>query len=133
MLLKILVFLTFSGTAGDSIGGKGGDSVCIIAGANDTEVRLCTFSNTGTGGIATSGTDGIAGRAVTDLVTDACSRFSCSDDGTGGASVVFSNFAYAIGNLDQRYVINGTTSVESGTNVNASPNQFSNVYFDCFP
>ncbi|MGE0206492.1 MAG: hypothetical protein AB7R69_01445, partial [Candidatus Babeliales bacterium] len=120
-----------SNTSGN--GGDGGDGVRINALSKDTEVRNCTFSNTGTGGVSagsTPGTDGTPGRAVTDLNNDVCSRFDCADD---GLSFISGNYAYAIANLQQRYIINGNLGVEGGIESSKSTNRLDNIYLDCNP
>ncbi len=113
-------------------GGSGGDGARINALSKDTEIRNCTFSNTGTGGIGGAaimpGIVGTAGRAVTDLNNDTCSRFDCNDQ---GMSVICSNFAYAIANLEQRYIINGNLGVEGGTGSSVASNSLENVFVDC--
>jgi len=108
-----------SGGGGDTDGGHG---ILITPGSNDTEVRFCTISNTGTGITP--------GSAILDGVSDPCSEFSCADNGTGGASVIFSNFAYAIANKQARYALNGKQA-EGGVASTVSTNRLDNVFVDC--
>ena len=114
-----------TGTGINGSGGNGGDGVNIVSDATDTEVRLSTISNTGAGGaIGTGGSGGAPvagtdGRAVTDL--------NVATTSATNASIIFSNFAYAIANTSERYLLHAVVA-EGGVEVGAAATTFDHVY-----
>ena len=78
--------------------------------------------------MATPGTAGQNGRAITDLNNDATSSYpGCPALDNQARSIVYSNFAYAISNTSIRYLLNGIVA-EGGVDVTTPPTFFDNVY-----
>jgi parallel beta-helix repeat protein len=99
-------------------GSSGGHGIQIDSGAVGVAVTNCVIRNTGAAGTGTSSSNGLAGRAVNDLVTTLSSQ-------------VFSNFAHDIANATKFDL--QATNIESGIKTPNPPtaapiNPFANVF-----